>query len=136
MDLKDKGECLDIEYLIQKILKDRWEQCILLNEFLKMKRLIEGKRENAALTGGCLSSVTMSVLVTGIGLLDVRIWDMKHSLLNTLEKMIEPTNRKVFKTTLKQTGIDEIEFNLKMRRNTCETMDEWGCECLHGEFYS
>ena len=23
-----------------------------------------------------------------------------------------------------------------MRRDTCDTMDKWGCECLHGNFDS
>ena len=136
MDIKDKGESLDTQYLIQKIMKHKWELGILLNEFLKMKGLIEGRQENTAYAGGCLSSVNMSVLVTGIGLLDVRIWDMKHSLLRTLKEIIAPTKIEVFPTNLRQTVIDEMEVDIKMRRDTCDTMDKWGCEFLHGNFDS
>ena len=136
VNLEDEGKCLGIEKMIRKILKYKWEQCILRNEFLKRKRLIEGNREKEELFSSFLSDVTMNLFVTGIGLLDGKIWDMEHSLLRCLEEIIAPTKREVFPTNLRQTVIDETEVEIKMRRETCNTMDKWGFGCLRGEFDS
>ena len=32
--------------------------------------------------------------------------------------------------------IDETEVDIKMKRETSNTMDKWGCGCLHGNFDS